>query len=88
MTSPSDPVGHHEDQVAPPDPPAVDAVDERARGRIDRASTVYGPLGAAIGLLLWLYLLGRLIVAAPVLNATILARRRDRAVDGTPLPDR
>lgn len=48
-------------------------------GRVDRASDVYGPLGAAIGLLLWLYLLGRLIVAAPVLNATLVAHGREDA---------
>lgn len=44
-------------------------------GRIDRASDVYGSLGIAVVLLLWLYLLGRLVVAAPVLNATLAAQR-------------
>lgn len=47
-------------------------------GRIDRASDVYGPLGIAVVLLLWLYLLGRLVVAAPVLNATLAKQREER----------
>jgi uncharacterized BrkB/YihY/UPF0761 family membrane protein len=52
-------------------------------GRIDRASEIYGPLGVAIGLLAWLYVIGRLCVAAPVLNATLLARRLEHDVPGT-----
>ena len=49
-------------------------------GRIDRMSETYGPLGVAIVVLLWLYLLGRAMVAAAVLNATIWDRhdRGDR----------
>lgn len=46
-------------------------------GRIARASEIYGSLGVAIGLLVWLYVIGRLTVAAPVLNATLHARRRE-----------
>jgi uncharacterized BrkB/YihY/UPF0761 family membrane protein len=51
-------------------------------GRIAHASDVYGPLGVAVGLLVWLYVLGRLTVAAPVLNATLAARDRERNADG------
>ncbi len=39
--------------------------------RIERASDTYGTLGTAIVLLLWLYLIGRLIMAGAVLNATM-----------------
>ncbi|MCU1372565.1 MAG: hypothetical protein JWO77_3759 [Ilumatobacteraceae bacterium] len=42
-----------------------------------RASAAYGALGVAASALLWLYLLGRLMVAAPVLNATIWNRYHD-----------
>ena len=44
-------------------------------GRIDRMSATYGPLGVAIVVLLWLYLLGRAMVAAAVVNATIWDRQ-------------
>ncbi|WP_421118432.1 YhjD/YihY/BrkB family envelope integrity protein [Aquihabitans daechungensis] len=46
--------------------------------RIQSASAAYGALGVAASALLWLYLLGRLMVAAPVLNATLWQRRQDR----------
>jgi uncharacterized BrkB/YihY/UPF0761 family membrane protein len=51
-------------------------------GRIARASEIYGPLGVAIGLLVWLYVIGRLVVAAPVLNATLSERRQQRDAPG------
>ena len=37
-------------------------------------TAAYGALGIAASSLLWLYLLGRLMVAAPVLNATLFDR--------------
>lgn len=48
-------------------------------GRIERMSQTYGPLGVAIVVLLWLYLLGRAMVAAAVINAT-LWDRHDRGL--------
>lgn len=44
-------------------------------GRMSRMSETYGPLGVAIVALLWLYLLGRLMVSAAVINATLWERR-------------
>jgi membrane protein len=41
---------------------------------LDSKSEVYGTLGVAIGLLLWAYLLGRLITLAAVLNAALWTR--------------
>jgi uncharacterized BrkB/YihY/UPF0761 family membrane protein len=45
--------------------------------KIQSASAAYGALGVAASALLWLYLLGRLMVAAPVLNATLWQRSHD-----------
>lgn len=44
--------------------------------KIAAASQAYGALGLAGSVLLWLYLLGRLMVAAPVLNATLWERTK------------
>ena len=44
--------------------------------KIASASAAYGALGVAASALLWLYLLGRVMVAAPVLNATMWERRQ------------
>ncbi len=43
--------------------------------KAEQASASYGALGAALVLLLWLYLLGRLIVAAAFLNAAVWESR-------------
>ncbi len=43
--------------------------------KVASASEAYGALGIAATMLLWLYLVGRLMVAAPMLNATLHARR-------------
>jgi uncharacterized BrkB/YihY/UPF0761 family membrane protein len=43
-------------------------------GRADRAAEVYGPLGVATVLLLWLFILGRLVVASALLNASLSHR--------------
>lgn len=44
--------------------------------KIASSTAAYGALGIAASSLLWLYLLGRLMVAAPVLNATLFERAR------------
>jgi uncharacterized BrkB/YihY/UPF0761 family membrane protein len=43
--------------------------------RVASASELYGSLGVAAALLAWLYLLGRLMVASAMLNATLWERR-------------
>jgi uncharacterized BrkB/YihY/UPF0761 family membrane protein len=43
--------------------------------KIANSSGLYGSLGAAVGLLAWLHLLGRLTIASVVLNATLWRRR-------------
>jgi uncharacterized BrkB/YihY/UPF0761 family membrane protein len=48
--------------------------------RLDRTSDLYGALGIAIVMMLYLFLLARLFVAAQFLNAT-LDRRRRRPAD-------
>ncbi|HEX8803455.1 MAG TPA: YhjD/YihY/BrkB family envelope integrity protein [Acidimicrobiales bacterium] len=45
--------------------------------RVAKASALYGSLGVAAAILAWLYLLGRLLVASAMLNATIWERGRD-----------
>ena len=42
--------------------------------KLEHASELYGGLGAAAGVLLWLYLLGRLAVGSAVINATLWER--------------
>jgi len=56
----------------------------------ERASASYGALGIALVLLLWLYLLGRLIVASAFLNATIWEDRNPALAGGQAgeIPDR
>lgn len=44
--------------------------------RISSASDLYGSLGVAAALLAWLFILGRLMVASAMLNATLWERRR------------
>lgn len=51
-------------------------------GKLSRSSELYGALGAAATLMFWLYLVGRLIVAASVVNAGLAAERVDQ-----PSPD-
>ena len=42
-----------------------------------KKSQIYGALGAAALLLLWLYLLGRLMIASAILNASLWERRNE-----------
>jgi uncharacterized BrkB/YihY/UPF0761 family membrane protein len=51
--------------------------------RLESSSAVYGTLGVAAVLLFWLYLIGRLMVASAVLNATLWRRKHPQA----PPPD-
>jgi len=44
--------------------------------RLSRMSQTYGPLGVAMVMLLWLFILGRAIVGAAMLNATLWDRRQ------------
>ena len=43
--------------------------------RAERATSVYGAIGAALVILLWLFILARLVMAGAVLNAELAARR-------------
>ena len=43
--------------------------------RLSHSSTLYGALGVSFVLLGWLYLVGRLLVAAPLLNRSLLEHR-------------
>jgi YihY family inner membrane protein len=51
-------------------------------GKIESASALYGALGVAAAILLWLYLLGRVVVASAVLNVTVWERKH-----GAPPPE-
>jgi uncharacterized BrkB/YihY/UPF0761 family membrane protein len=44
-------------------------------GRAERATSVYGAIGAALVILLWLFILARLVMGGAVLNAELAARR-------------
>ena len=44
-------------------------------GRVERASATYGSFGAALTILVWLYVISRLIVGSAMLNATLWQRR-------------
>jgi uncharacterized BrkB/YihY/UPF0761 family membrane protein len=54
-------------------------------GRVHSSSELYGGLGAAATILLWLYLIGRISVAAAVVNAIFWERIRER--DGGAMSD-
>jgi uncharacterized BrkB/YihY/UPF0761 family membrane protein len=47
--------------------------------RLGRAEETYGAFGAAATMLVWLYVLSRLITGAAFLNATLWSRRLERA---------
>jgi uncharacterized BrkB/YihY/UPF0761 family membrane protein len=56
--------------------------------RLTRASVLYGSLGIAAAILFGLYLVGRLIIAAAVLNAGLFARKhpKEPPSDDSPSP--
>ena len=54
--------------------------------RAERATNVYGVLGVAAVLLTWLFVIGRLVIGAAVLNAVLDERRRRRRAHREPEP--
>jgi len=52
--------------------------------RVESASELYGSLGVAAAILAWLYLLGRLMVASAMVNATFWERRQARSAATRP----
>jgi uncharacterized BrkB/YihY/UPF0761 family membrane protein len=55
---------------------------------LTRMSETYGPLGVAMVMLLWLFILGRAIVGAAMLNATLWDRREHGKSNYAPLDPR
>ncbi len=47
--------------------------------QVESKTETYGAIGAALALLLWSYLLGRLITASAVINASLWQQRQERA---------
>jgi uncharacterized BrkB/YihY/UPF0761 family membrane protein len=47
--------------------------------QVESKTDTYGAIGAALAILLWSYLLGRLITAASVINASLWQQRAERA---------
>jgi uncharacterized BrkB/YihY/UPF0761 family membrane protein len=45
-------------------------------GKVESSSALYGAIGVAAAILLWLYLIGRVVVAAAVLNVTLWDRKQ------------
>ena len=52
-------------------------------GKLERSAGLYGGLGLAAVFLAWLYLLGRLMVAAVNLNATLWEAGHPEPASGT-----
>jgi uncharacterized BrkB/YihY/UPF0761 family membrane protein len=48
-------------------------------GRVSSASALYGPIGAAVAILFWAYLVGRMVVGSAVLNASLHRRSVNEA---------
>jgi uncharacterized BrkB/YihY/UPF0761 family membrane protein len=55
--------------------------------KISSSSKLYGPIGAAIGILLWAYFFGRLTVASAVFNATMWQRHHESEPREEPPPE-
>jgi uncharacterized BrkB/YihY/UPF0761 family membrane protein len=47
--------------------------------QVETKTDTYGAIGTALALLLWSYLLGRLVIASAVINASLWQRRTERA---------
>ena len=67
-------VGGPGDRVAPHRDRLLD------RGEVESKSDTYGAIGTAVALLLWAYLLGRLVVGSAALNASLWRRQESRSV--------
>jgi uncharacterized BrkB/YihY/UPF0761 family membrane protein len=50
-------------------------------GKLERVDDVYGALGTALVILLWLYLIARIMVAVPMLNSALWKRRQTEAAE-------
>jgi membrane protein len=50
---------------------------------LESKTDTYGAIGAALAILLWAYLLGRIIIAAAVIDAALWLRRNEDAVSQT-----
>ena len=50
--------------------------------KLDHESSLYGSLGVSFVVLGWLYAVGRLMVAAPLLNVSLLDHQQQRASGG------
>lgn len=50
-------------------------------GRAERAQSTYGAIGSALVILLWLYIVARLVVGAAVLNSELARKHGDEAED-------
>ena len=46
---------------------------------VARKTSTYGAVGIALAVLLWVYVLGRVLVASAGVNATLWRRRRETA---------
>jgi len=53
-------------------------------GRAERAESTYGAIGSALVILVWLYIVARVIVGAAVLNAELARKDGDAPGDGPP----
>jgi len=56
--------------------------------KLQSSASTYGPLGTVATLLFWGYLVGRLIVSAPILNAAVYDERHESRPIEPSLPER
>jgi uncharacterized BrkB/YihY/UPF0761 family membrane protein len=54
--------------------------------KVSSSTSLYGPVGGAIGILLWAYLFGRLTVAAAVVNSSLWSRKSSSAREAVDAP--
>jgi uncharacterized BrkB/YihY/UPF0761 family membrane protein len=54
--------------------------------RLGRSEETYGAFGAAATILIWLYVISRLVTSAAFLNATLWSRRLERLGQASPSP--